>query len=305
MMKRMTWTMLLCIALLFLPVSVQAFEPTTEVYVVKYSFNETTILNETNVTYQWMEANLTVYGDGVTHYYHQGPVFEDGWEEVHPGESYDMWNPAEDINVENKDCGAVKGTNVMDLCDLVGGMSPGDEVNIKASDGFNKWFSYTNVYEPEPAQGPMVLTWYRADDGYVPNYYNGMRLLFFADNKTNPWGYHCFGVWNMHECMDEKYLHFYQPDLPASSGLAVKYVDTIAIYSTIEPPAPTTTPAESPTPTQTIVTPNDTSLITPPPQVDNSTEIPYWIMVVILILIVIILILIGGIISVRNECKQK
>ena len=32
---------------------------------------------ETTKTYQWLEANLPVLGDGTTHYYHQGPVFVD------------------------------------------------------------------------------------------------------------------------------------------------------------------------------------------------------------------------------------
>jgi hypothetical protein len=81
--------------------------------------------------------------------------------------------------------GAVKGTNLKDLCNIVGGMSPGDTVKIKATDGFTKTFAYENVYTPPTRQGPMVITWYHSGDGYVPQYRDGMRLIFFADNSTN------------------------------------------------------------------------------------------------------------------------
>ena len=46
--------------------------PTTAIHVVKYAKDGTTVINETTVTYQWIEANLPVQGDGKTHYYHQG-----------------------------------------------------------------------------------------------------------------------------------------------------------------------------------------------------------------------------------------
>ena len=237
----------LVIALLFLMLPVQA--ATTEVHVVKYASDETTILNETTVDYIWMEENLPITGDGEVHYFHQGPVFEGEWNQVHPNESYNAWNPEEDVNVETRDFGAVKGTDVRDLCELVGGMSPGDEVKIKASDGFNKWFAYENVYNPNSNQGPLVICWYNGEEsqggyemqgtgypGPFPNYCNGMRLIFFADTSTNPYGYHVFGNWNMHEYLDEKYWHFYQTPLPSAGGLSVMHVSEIAIYSNTEPP---------------------------------------------------------------------
>ena len=65
--------MLLCSAMVSLTLPVQA--ATTEVRVVKYGVDGTTVLDKTTVTYQWMEANLPVQGDGVTHYYHQGVGF--------------------------------------------------------------------------------------------------------------------------------------------------------------------------------------------------------------------------------------
>ncbi len=194
-------------------------DPTTEVHVIKYA-EDGTILNETTVSYQWMEENLPVYGDGVAHYYHQGPVFE--------GEK---WDKNETKNLKDK--GAVKGTDVKDLCDLVGGMSPGDEVMIHASDGYHVEFGYANVYEPQPGQGPIVLCWYCGEDtevgerqgeGYPPEYFTGMRLVFFADD-------HVFGIWDMHEYLPEKCQHFYGDMYPSTNGLSVKWVDEIRIYT--------------------------------------------------------------------------
>ncbi len=201
-----------------------AASPTTGVHIVKLAADGVTVLNETTVDYRWMEAHLPVQGDGQTHYYHQGPVF-----------TGDPWNPGEDTNVLEKDMGAVKGTDLADLCDLVGGMAGEDTVRIRAADGMSKIFPYRNVYEPEPRQGPMVITWYRADEGYVPDYYTGMRLVFFADTSTNPDGIHAFGIWDMHECFDPEYWYFFQPNLPTTTGLSVQYVSEIVIYSEEEP----------------------------------------------------------------------
>lgn len=218
MRKSIILAMLLCIAIISLAMPVQA--ATTEVNVIKYAPDGTTILNETTVSYTWMEANLPVQGDGVTEYYHQGPIFN--WP---PG----PWDEAETTNYKSR--GVVKGTDVKDLCDLVGGMYQGDEVKISANDGFNKWFGYENVYLPRSRRGPMVLTWWRSDDGYVPDYYSGMKLVFFADDSVNPEGKHIFGSWDMHECFDEKYWHNFSSIYPATSGLSVKSVDKIEIHS--------------------------------------------------------------------------
>ena len=197
---------------------------TTELQIKKIAADGITIINEKTVDYRWLEANLPVQGDGRTHYYHQGPVFEG-----------DPWNPEEDTNVLEKDMGAVKGTDLKDICELVGGMGKEDTVRVRAVDGMSKIFPYRNVYEPESRQGPMVVTWYRAEDGYVPDYHTGMRLVFFADTSTNPYGNHTFGIWDMHECFDEEYWYFFQPNLPTTTGLSVQYVSEITIYSEEEP----------------------------------------------------------------------
>lgn len=131
---------------------------------------------------------------------------------------------------------AVKGTNVMDLCGLVGGMAPEDEVSIYSPDGYHVEFNYIKVYEPQSRPGPMVLCWYNGGDtkidggrqgvGYPPNYYTGMRLVFFADNSTNSEGKHTFGNWDMHECLPEKLHHFYEL-YPSTNGFTVKWVEEI------------------------------------------------------------------------------
>jgi hypothetical protein len=220
---------------------------TTEVHIVKYAADNTTLLGEKTVTYQWMETNLPVLGDGTTHYYNQGPVFVD---DADPAREEQLrWNPAEDKNVKEKDMGAVKGTNLKDLCDLAGGMATGDVVKIKADDGFAKTFAYENVYTPTPGQGPMVITWYHADEGYVPQYRTGLRLLFFADNSSNPWGIHAFGNNDWYQSAAPEYWYYYRQGdekYPTTTGLSVQYVSDILIYSRSTTPAEPARPAPTP-----------------------------------------------------------
>jgi hypothetical protein len=236
-------TGLLCLALVLPCLVLCACAATTQVRLVKMGPDGTTVLNETTVTYQWLEANLPVEGDGTTHYYHQGPVFVDD-----PDPAKEMalrWNPAEDTNVQEKDYGALKGTDLADLCDLVGGMGPGAMVRIRAEDGFTKDFGYRNVYSPPARQGPIVLTWWKADEGYVPEYREGMRIIFFADNSVNPWGIHAFGAWDWHESAEERFWYYYrsgEEQYPTTTGLSVMYVSQIAIL-----PDPGAVPSPSPT----------------------------------------------------------
>jgi hypothetical protein len=205
---------------------------TTQIHIARYASDNVTVINETTVTYQWMETNLPVMGDGITHYYNQGPVFID---DADPAREEQLrWNTAEDTNVKEKDMGAVKGTKLRDLIDLAGGMVPGDVVKIKADDGFTKTFAYENVYTPSTRQGPMVIAWYHDDEGYVPQYRTGMRLIFFADNSTNPWGIHAFGNYDWHESAAPEYWYYYQQGeekYPTTTGLSVQSVSDILIYS--------------------------------------------------------------------------
>jgi hypothetical protein len=204
--------------------------PSTAVHAVKYAADGTTVLNETTVTYQWMEANLPVLGDGTTHYYHQGPVFVDDKE--------GQWDVNETTNF--KDHGAVKGTDVKDLCNLVGGMQAGDEVMIKAPDGYHVEFGYENVYTPSPRQGPIVVTWYNGEEsdvgerqgvGYPPDFYMGMRLVFFADTSVNSEGKHVFGNNDMRVVMPEEQIHLFDELYPSTNGYTVKWVDEVRIYT--------------------------------------------------------------------------
>ncbi len=211
----------------------------TEVTVIKYANDGTTVLDQRTLSIPDMETNLglPVYGDGTTHYYFQGPTFDPA----------NMWDPAEEVNVMSRDYGAVKGTDVRDLCNLVGGMNAGEYVTIKATDNFAKSFDYDDVYS-NPDYFRMVLAWYVGEDGtgeaqgtgYPPDFYSGMRLFFFANTSTNPWGYHVFGNWDMHENLAADRWHYYYDGTfwPSSSGLSVKYVNRILIYS--DDPAPPT-----------------------------------------------------------------
>lgn len=222
-----------------------ALAATTGIHIVKYSSDKTTIIAEKTLTYQEMRDTLPVLGDGSTHYFHQGPVFVDD-----PDEKVEQdlrWNPGEDTNIDTKDMGAVMGTSVKDLCDLVGGMSESDTLFIAASDGLTKEFAYKNVYSPPARQGQMGITWYCSDsmfstcNGPYPDsgYADGMRLVFFADTSVNPWGTHVFGNFDWHESADEKYWYYYSGGdnefYPTTTGLSIKYISEIRIYSSDSP----------------------------------------------------------------------
>jgi hypothetical protein len=221
---------LIAMVLLFGLMNAVSAAPSASVHVVKYAADGTTVLNETTVTYHWMEANLPVQGDGMTHYYHQGPVFVDDKE--------GQWDVNETTNF--KDEGAVKGTDVRDLCNLVGGMNAGDEVMIKAPDGYHVEFGYENVYRPQPRQGPMVVCWYNGEEtrvgerqgvGYPPAYFTGMRLVFFADTSVNQDGKHVFGNNDMRNVMPPATIHLFDELYPSTSGYTVKWIDEVKIYT--------------------------------------------------------------------------
>jgi hypothetical protein len=206
-----------------------ASNATSSVHVIKYD-HDGTILAETTKTYEWLRDNLPHHGDGVTHYYHQGPIFEG-----------DMWDPSETENLKDK--GAVMGTAVKDLSELVGGMSSENEIMLKAVDGWHTEFAYENIYEPLDEQGVITLCWYSGEDalfgerygeGYPGNYYTAMQIVFLA-STTNVDGKYVFGNTDMKLCLpDEKYQHFYE-GLASTNGLSGKWINEIAIF-TGEPP---------------------------------------------------------------------
>ncbi|MDD2553523.1 MAG: PKD domain-containing protein, partial [Desulfotomaculaceae bacterium] len=245
-------TLLVMLSAVYAPPEASA--ATTSLTIKKLASDKTTVLEERTVTYQELEAgklndgtSIQVTGDGNTRYYHQGPVFVDNPDEA--TQEMLRWNEAEDTNWDTKDMGALKGTNVKDLCNLVGGMVPGDTLRIKATDGLTKTFAYKNVYEYTDREGPMVVCWYK--DGKYPDsgYSDGMRLVWFAkatykEGPTSIGGlpsgdYHVFGNWDWHEAADPEYWYYYMQGsekYPTTTGLSVQYVSELTIYS--NEPAP-------------------------------------------------------------------
>jgi PKD repeat protein len=189
-----------------------------------------------------MRDNLPVLGDGTTHYYLQGPVFvDDLTNETHEQEL--RWNPDEDTNCyPDKDFGALRGTNITALCNLVGGMSPGEEVKVQSSDGWYRKFAYANVYTPPARTGPMVIAWEK--NGQYPSdagYFDGMRLVWFADTSTNPWGEHVFGNYDWYVSAAPQYWYYYTSgteNYPTTTGLSGQVVSDLIIYSKSSVPSP-------------------------------------------------------------------
>ena len=237
MRKRTCLLVLVALLLaLFIPASsVGAAGATKSVHIVKYAKDGVTVVEEETATYQWMEKNLTKCGDGVTHYYHQGPSFDPD----------NLWDPDETVNLKDK--GAVMGTSAKDLCGLVGGMVPGDEVLIHASDNWTIKFKYANIYEPQERQGIIALCWYNGEEakegerygeGYPGNngYRTALQIVIMA-GTTNAEGKHVFGNADMQAAMppEEGYSHFYQDSegfWPSTNGLAGKWIDGVIIYPT-------------------------------------------------------------------------
>ena len=245
-------TLLAMLPLVFAPADASA--ATTSLTITKLASDGTTVLGEKTVTFQELRDGvladgtpIDIMGDGETRYYHQGPVFIDDPDEE--TEQMLRWNPEEDKNWDTKDMGALKGTNLKDLCNLVGGMADGDRIKVRASDGWYKYFAYKNVYQYSSVEGPMVVCWYQ--DGKYPDtgYYDGMRLVWFAEAtwKVGPTDiaglpsgyYHVFGNWNWHEAADPEYWYYYWSGgekYPTTTGISGKYVANLTIYSTQAPP---------------------------------------------------------------------
>ncbi|HOV66841.1 MAG TPA: hypothetical protein PLI31_00595 [Methanoregulaceae archaeon] len=198
---------------------------TTSLELVRYGWDNTTVAESTTVNVSWMKANLPVMGDEVTHYHFQGPTFI----------PTDLWNPAEDVNLD-KINETVKGTALRDLCEVVGGMHPGDEVQVRAADGFKKRLNYTNVYTPPSRQGEPILAWWNARNG--DEWRDGMRLFFLADTSSNPKGWHIFGNEDMRICLSPSYWHYFsdsETNYPSAAGLSISNVVKLEIFRSPNP----------------------------------------------------------------------
>jgi PKD repeat protein len=221
MSRRLAAIVLLAALLIALPA---AAAQTTSLSVVRYGWDNRTVAESVTVDIAWMEAHLPVMGDGVTPYYFQGPTFAPA----------NLWDPAEAINVDSatiKINETIRGTAIRDLVDLVGGVHPGDEVQVRAADGFRKRFGYSNVETPLARQGPPVIAWWNARDGYA--WSSSMRLFFLADTSSNPYGRHIFGNEDMRQCMAQKYWHYLSSDginYPSASGLSVATIAYIEVF---------------------------------------------------------------------------
>ena len=159
---------------------------TTALTITKYDAHDN-ILNTRTISWQEMQSQKNVYGNGSAHYGFEGPYTTATTKDA-------LWDTTEsDNNISSRDYGAAEGTDAADLCGLAGGASPGDTISFIGSDGFSKIFDYESVYNerlshPLPDLGRMVVTWYTQDaqetnNGSVPDYNTGMRLLFSGNSK--------------------------------------------------------------------------------------------------------------------------
>jgi hypothetical protein len=212
---------LLAFIFLVVPATPAVAAGTTSLTITKYAGDGSTIVDQVTIDYQEMRDSLPVVGDGITHYYHQGPTFDPD----------NLWDPDEIVNVDSRDMGAARGTDIRDLLALVGGAPAGSEIEVKASDNFSKRFAADDLNIMEDITP--VIAWENPTyGGEVPDYDTGMRLIFF-DSNTNAQEKHVFGNSDMHDALQEAYWHYYYSGgvyYPSSSGLSVQYVNTINIY---------------------------------------------------------------------------
>ncbi|MBP2146939.1 hypothetical protein J2129_002393 [Methanofollis sp. W23] len=185
-----------------------------EVRIVRYAGDGVTPVNETVVNTSWMETHFEALGDEKDPYRFQGPTFD----------PEDLWNPAENKNlVKIED--AVLGTRISDLCDLIGGMSPGEQIRLRASDGYMTELTYENIYAPAPRQGEAVLAWWSARSGYAPAYRDGPRLFFLPQDHT-------FGNEDMRLCLENtSWTHYWTEGIqyPSAAGVSVRGIVEVAI----------------------------------------------------------------------------
>ena len=79
-----------------------------------------------------------------------------------------------------------------------------------------------------------------------PSNRTGMRLIFFADNSTNPFGIHAFGNNDWKVTTSPEYWYYYRQGdekYPTTTGLSVQYISDILIYSRGQVKAVTTQPS--------------------------------------------------------------
>jgi hypothetical protein len=120
------------------------------------------------------------------------------------------------------------------LCNLVGGMSEGDTLDIIGNDNFAHHLPFEAVYYPDPRQGKMVICWEKDGQEAGSGWEEGMMLMFFPEPETAQNGRLEFGNWDMHETLPEEYWNTWVEEgitFPCSNGLAVKVVSRMNIYT--------------------------------------------------------------------------
>ncbi len=234
-----------CLILCAVPAAAASVE------VIKYAEDGKTVLAQTVVDTSWMEQNMRVFGDGETVYYHEKMIFEGDPDTMNP------WDPDEKSAkaiLELGKIGAVKGTSVKDLCELVGGAAEGDTIRLKAKDGWLKDLKYRYVYSPSGRMGELILAWYLKEGSSAKEITAAQlpMMVFLADTSVNKLGegdvgLHVFGNWDMHESMDEEDWRFAEPGKPSSLGLTGKYISQVIIFSSddLERPVETLKTIES------------------------------------------------------------
>jgi len=236
--------LILCLALVVLAITTvivatpaAATTATTSITITRWGANSTILFQET-IDYTAMQGNFTVQGNGTTHYWLEGPNY--------PWSGYnDLWDANETENLKDK--GAVKGTDLKDLC-MWAGETDGlgnstDTIKVSAPDGFYTTLPYANVYNPPAVQGPAVICWWTNGD-YTGQgaFTQGMRLYFFAQTQ-NAAGNYVYGDYDMGQTMPAAYQYFNWANAtgyplaayPSTDGLATKYVSNIDIYTTEVP----------------------------------------------------------------------
>ena len=236
---------LCCLILCAVPAAAESVE------VIKYAEDGKTVLAQTVVDTLWMEQNLRVAGDGETVYYHEKMIF------TGDPDTMDPWDPDEKSTkaiLELGKIGAVKGTSVKDLCELVGGASEGDTIRLKARDGWLRDLKYRYVYSPTSRMGELILAWYLKEGtgGSDVKASDVPFMVFLADTSVNKLGeggqgLHVFGNQDMKESMDEEDWRFAEPGRPSSLGLKGKFISQVIIFSSddLERPVGTLKTVES------------------------------------------------------------
>ena len=196
-----------------------------------------------------MDSSFPIIGQtGQAEPHQLGQTQREKWDRVW-NTTLSQYVQKEECNVLRKNLGKLKGTDIKDLCGLVGGIPSGQKVRITAVDNAYKDLPYSAIYTPNPHLGPYVLSRWSVDagesgetSGYTgPDFTTGMRTTFFADASRNPWGKNMTGLGDMYEGLPSSYYYYFVSggiSYPSLGGYTLKYVRWIDVYSNDPQPSP-------------------------------------------------------------------